>query len=65
MGRMVIEPYEIAQAGAWLISDNGENSEYDRAICELICDTVGIHMDYKDRVLEILRNIRATGAVRV
>ena len=58
-----MEPYEIAQIAARLISEDGENVEYDRAICELVCDLTGISTDYKDRVLEILHNIRKVGAV--
>lgn len=55
----MIEPYEIATAAARLLSD-GENPEYDRALTELVCDTIGIHMDDKERVLETLRNMKGT-----
>lgn len=44
-------------AAAMLLSEDGENTEYDRAICELVCDTVGVPMDYKDVVLADLRRL--------
>ncbi|MGW8177619.1 MAG: hypothetical protein ACWGQW_02320 [bacterium] len=44
-------------AAAMLLSEDGENTEYDRAICELVCDTVGVSMEAKDVVLADLRRL--------
>lgn len=53
---------EVLRAAADLLSDRGENPEYDRAIVELTCDVVGIHLDHKYDLLALLRGDLMTTA---
>lgn len=47
----------IRTTAANLLSEHGENPEYDRAIAELVCDLTGRTMDEKHDVLTELRRI--------
>lgn len=50
-GRGISTTYEQAvRIAADLMSDHGENSEYDRGMIELLCDLFTVPMDDKDRV---------------
>lgn len=42
---------------AGLLSDDAENSEYDRAIVELTCHLLGISTDDRDAVTSCLREL--------
>ena len=44
----------IITAAKYLASESGENPEYDRALTELVCDTLGFHMDNKDEVAALI-----------
>lgn len=47
----------IMQAAANLLSDDGENLEYDRAIVELVSDTCGFSTDDREATEALLRNL--------
>lgn len=49
---------KVLAAASDLLSEDGENPEYDRGVVELVCDTLGFHMDTKEHVLIILRALR-------
>lgn len=51
---------QILTTAASLLSDTGENSEYDRGIGELTKDLLGINPDVADvdALLEIMRKVR-------
>jgi hypothetical protein len=38
-----------------LLSEDGENAEYDRACAEIVATFLGLSTDTKDSVLELLR----------
>jgi hypothetical protein len=40
---------ELVKLASDLKSD-GENPEYERALCELVTDAAGLSMDYKERI---------------
>lgn len=46
------------EVGASLISEDGENPEYDRAIAEFTIDVCGLTMDHKDDVLAAMKAYR-------
>ena len=46
---------ELLHIAAWLISEDGENPEYDRALAELLCDAAGVSMDHKEEMLSEMR----------
>ena len=48
----------LLQEAADLLSDSGENEEYDRAIVELSCRILGVSTDYRDAVHAYLRALR-------
>lgn len=48
----------IELSAALLLSEDGENVEYDRAIAELMCEIYRIPQEHKRGVLLGLRNIR-------
>ena len=48
----------IKTAAAWLLSDSGENVEYDRGVAELVTELIGESMDNKHHVLQELRGLR-------
>ena len=48
----------VLRAAAELISDEGENEEYDRAIVDLTCDLLSISVESRDSVLPFLRALR-------
>lgn len=50
----------VMRVAANLLSEDGENSEYDRAIAEMTCDLLGINADDKTWVLRVLRAMRGT-----
>jgi hypothetical protein len=45
----------VVAIAANLISEDGENLEYDRAISEMTCELVGLPLDEKESVLCVLR----------
>lgn len=45
-----------------LLSEDGENPEYDRALVELVCDYSGIGTDRRDEVLGTIRGYGADDA---
>lgn len=58
-GKSIYE--ELVMAAAGLVSENGENGEYDRALAELIADTrwgAVKDMGHGDRVAQVLTEIR-------
>lgn len=42
-----------------LLSDDGANLEYDRAIIELTCRLLGVSTECRDSVEEILREMKS------
>jgi hypothetical protein len=48
----------VIRAASELVSDEGENEEYDRAIVELTCDLLSISTESRDAVLPFLRALR-------
>lgn len=54
-----VSAWDILANAASLISENGENAEYDRGICELICDLTGLTPDDRDAVLAYLHSAQA------
>lgn len=58
--RSKIDSINLINAAASLISEQGENHEYDKGITELVCDALGITTDYKDDVLGFLRAVAGT-----
>ena len=56
---MVTVTFEhVIRAASELVSDEGENEEYDRAIVELTCDLLSISTESRDAVLPFLRALR-------
>lgn len=41
-----------------LLSEDGENPEYDRGVAELVTAQIGIPLDYKFDVLDFLRVVK-------
>lgn len=41
-----------------LLSEQGENGEYDRALCELVADTLGLSSDDHEIILTVLRALK-------
>jgi hypothetical protein len=54
MSLLPIEFTHVLRAAADLLSDDGENPEYDRAITELTCDLLSVSTDSKDAVYNFL-----------
>lgn len=54
----IIRAAAIVREAAGLLSEEGENTEYDRAITELVTFVLGGTGDDKDTVLDALRAIR-------
>ena len=50
---------QLEQIAAGLLSDDGENVEYDRAVAELLTEAAGKPMDTAPETLSYLRDIRA------
>lgn len=48
----------VVDCGAELLSEEGENREYDRAIIEFTCEFLGVNQDGQDEVAELLRSIK-------
>lgn len=48
----------VLRAAAELISDEGENEEYDRAIVDLTCDLLSISIESREAVLPFLRAVK-------
>ncbi len=42
-----------------LLSDTGENPEYDKAIVELVCAQLGVTTDARSEVESLLRHVRS------
>ena len=43
---------ELIRIASELRSENGENPEYDRALCELITDAASLPMEMRQRIAE-------------
>lgn len=41
-----------------LISDDGENPEYDRGVVEMVCWLTGLDTEHKPQVLAYLRSVK-------
>ena len=52
---VTIDYMDSVKIAADLMSEHGENAEYDRGMVELLCDLYGIPMDNKDDVMNDLR----------
>ena len=50
-----IMPADVLNVASGLLSESGENAEYDRAIAEMTCDLLKIGTDSKGAVLALLR----------
>ena len=50
---------KVLKTAADLISDEGENSEYDRAIVEMTSDLLGFGTENRETLHLILRLVRA------
>lgn len=48
---------KLITSAALLLSEDGENAEYDRGIVELTTDLLGLPMDHKDHVAATLRSV--------
>ena len=48
----------VIRAASELISEEGENEEYDRAIVDLTCDLLSISVESRDAVLPFLRALQ-------
>ena len=56
---MVTVTFEhVIRAASELVSDEGENEEYDRAIVELTCDLLSISIESREAVLPFLRAVK-------
>jgi hypothetical protein len=53
-----ISPYDVLQSAADLLSDDGENPEYDRAIAELTSSLIGGGADDRVLITRILRSLK-------
>ena len=42
-----------------LMSEHGENPEYDRACVEIVCTMLGVSTDARDDVAALLRHVRS------
>ena len=49
----------LLRIAADLMSEEGENSEYDRACVEIACTMLGVSTDARDDVAGLLRAIQA------
>lgn len=49
--------HRLLRCAAGLLSEDGENPEYDRAITELTCEMLGLNTDAKDHVHQLLRAV--------
>lgn len=58
--------HKLVKAAAGLISEEAENSEYDRALVELVCDASGYGLTDEDKgtVEKIIRAEAAKNRVR-
>lgn len=45
----------VLRTAVSLVSENGENPEYDRALAEMTCDLVELSQDFKGDVLDAIR----------
>lgn len=52
---MLLSEYAFFGIAARLLSEDGENPEYDRAITELTCDALGFPMEMKEQIAYKLR----------
>jgi hypothetical protein len=50
----------LKRIAASLLSEDGENPEYDRALSELVTDAAGLSMEFASATLVELRNLRET-----
>jgi hypothetical protein len=50
----MIDIVHAVRAAKELVSEDGENPEYDRAIVELMCDLLSIPTDHKVEVAALL-----------
>lgn len=46
--------HRIIDVAAHLVSERGENPEYDRALTELSCEMLGLSMEHKEVVAQII-----------
>jgi len=51
---------KVVAEAANLLSDDGENSEYDRAIVELTCRSLDLADEARDMITDVLRIIQGT-----
>lgn len=49
---------QVIQAGADLLSEDGENTEYDRAIVELVGTVLGVSSDDREALAIVLRGLK-------
>lgn len=54
----MIHPIDLLRSAADLMSESGENPEYDRAIVELTSGVLGLWPEHRDALANILRAIR-------
>ncbi len=59
--RPIVTPYAVLMNGADLLSDEGENPEYDRAIVELTGNLLGAGPDDRLLMARILRALKQAG----
>ena len=50
--------WQVLRIIANLLSEDGENPEYDRACVEIACAVIGVSTDHRTRMLVLLRLIR-------
>lgn len=53
-----IDPHQLLNTAADLLSEDGENVEYDRAIVELTSDLLGLTQDDHAGMADLLRTKR-------
>lgn len=57
---MSVSALDIVHSGAELLSEDGENVEYDRAITEIVTELVGLSHDHDGEIGAMLRRGRRT-----
>lgn len=53
-----VKATDLLESGASLMSVDGENPEYDRAIVEIVCTALGVSTDERDDMEAMLRIIQ-------
>lgn len=58
VGDQVVTIATLVKYAADLHSEHGENTEYDRALYELVTDAIGLSMEERGKVADTIKNAR-------